>query len=330
MPSSEIGRRQGRRRVEVGERGGRRRVGEVVGGDVDRLQRGDRVTTRRGDALLELTHLVGQGRLVAHGGRHAAEQRGDLGAGLGEAEDVVDEQQHVLLLHVAEVLRHRQRGQRDAKTRARRLVHLAEDQRGLLDDAGLGHLTEEVVALTGALADAGEHRHATEVLGDAVDHLLDEDGLADARTAEQADLAALDVGGEQVDDLDAGPEHLGLGLELVEARGLRVDPRRSVMSSVDSSTSSGLPRVFHTWPLVTSPTGTEIASPVSRTSAPRTRPSVGCIEMARTMLSPMCWATSRVSVRRGLALDRSSRRRAGRCRARASPRRGTPRRRPAR
>src|SRR4051794_30056523 len=39
-----------------------------------------------------------------------------------------------------------------------------------------------------------------------------------------------------------------------------------------------------------------MAEPVSRTSAPRTRPSVGAIEMARTTLSPRCWATSRVSV----------------------------------
>ncbi len=185
--------RQDRRGVEVGERGVRRRVGDVVGGHVDRLQRRDRVTARRGDALLEETHLVGQRRLVTDGRGHAAEQRRDLGARLGEAEDVVDEQQHVLLLHVAEVLRHRQRGERDAQPGAGRLVHLAEDQGGLVDDAGLGHLGEEVVALTGALADTGEHRHTAEVLGDAVDHLLDEDGLADTGTTEQADLAAVDV-----------------------------------------------------------------------------------------------------------------------------------------
>ena len=93
-----------------------------------------------------------------------------------------------------------------------------------VDDAGLGHLRDEVVALTGALADAGEHRGTTEVLGDPGDHLLDEHRLADAGTAEQADLAALHVRGEQVDDLDAGLQHLGLGLELVEGRGLAVDP----------------------------------------------------------------------------------------------------------
>ena len=117
------------------------------------------MTTGRGDALLEQAHLVRQVRLVTHRGRHTAEQRGDLGTGLGEPEDVVDEEQHVLLLHVAEVLRHGQTGQGDPQPGARRLVHLAEDQRGLLEDAGLRHLLDEVVALTGALTDAGEHRH---------------------------------------------------------------------------------------------------------------------------------------------------------------------------
>ena len=169
------------------------------------------------------THLVGQVGLVAHGGRHPAEQRRDLGAGLGEPEDVVDEQQHVLVLHVAEVLRHRQRGQRDPKTRARRLVHLTEDQGGLADDVGLGHLLDQVVALTGALADSGEHRHTVVVTGDPGDHLLDQHGLADTGTTEQADLAALHVRRQQVDDLDAGVEHLGLGLEGVERRRLAVD-----------------------------------------------------------------------------------------------------------
>jgi hypothetical protein len=37
---------------------------------------------------------------------------------------------------------------------------------------------------------------------------LDQHGLADARAAEEADLAALGVGRQQVDDLDAGDEDL--------------------------------------------------------------------------------------------------------------------------
>ena len=126
--------REHRRRVEMRERVRRRRVGEVVGGHVDRLHRCDRAGARRRDALLELAHLRRERRLVADGARHAAEQRRDLGARLGEAEDVVDEEEHVLAL-VAEVLRHRQAGEADAQARARRLVHLAVDERDLVEHA---------------------------------------------------------------------------------------------------------------------------------------------------------------------------------------------------
>ena len=42
-----------------------------------------------------------------------------------------------------------------------------------------------------ALADAGEHRVAGVLLGDVADQLLDDDRLADAGAAEDADLAAL-------------------------------------------------------------------------------------------------------------------------------------------
>jgi hypothetical protein len=48
-------------------------------------------------------------------------------------------------------------------------------------------------------------------------------GLADAGAAEQADLAALGVGREQVDDLDARLEHLGGRGEVLDVRGVAVD-----------------------------------------------------------------------------------------------------------
>ena len=135
--------------------------------------------------------------------------------GLREAEDVVDEEQHVLVLLVAEVLGDGEAGERDAQTRAGRLVHLAVDERDLrraqvllVDDAGLRHFVVEVVAFARALADAGEHRDAAVQLGDVVDQLHDDDGLADAGAAERADLAALEERADQIDDLDAGREHL--------------------------------------------------------------------------------------------------------------------------
>ncbi len=74
-----------------------------------------------------------------------------------------------------------------------------------------------------ALAHAGEDRHPAVLLGHAVDHLLNDDGLADAGSPEEPDLAALHVRLEQVDHLDPGLEHLGPRLQLVEGRGAAVD-----------------------------------------------------------------------------------------------------------
>ncbi len=100
----------------MGKRGGRGRVSQVVGGNVDGLHRGDGALAGGGDALLQSAHLGGQRGLVADGGGHTAQQSRHLGAGLSEAEDVVDEQQHVLILHIAEILRHGQAGQCHAHT----------------------------------------------------------------------------------------------------------------------------------------------------------------------------------------------------------------------
>src|SRR3712207_6920430 len=61
-------------------------------------------------------------------------------------------------LDVAEVLRHGQAGQRHAHARPGRLVHLAEDEHRLVDDARLLHLEPEVVPLARALAHAAERR----------------------------------------------------------------------------------------------------------------------------------------------------------------------------
>ena len=61
------------------------------------------------------------------------------------------------------------------------------------------------------------------VLGDVVDQLHDDDGLAHARAAEQSDLAALQEGLDQIDDLHAGLEHLG-------GRGLLVERRSEAVN----------------------------------------------------------------------------------------------------
>src|SRR3546814_11507045 len=64
--------------------------------------------------------------------------------------------------------------------------------------------------------------------GDIVDEFLNENRLADARAAEQADLAALCVRGDQVDDLDAGDKDAAFGRLVDEFGGLGVDRRAQV------------------------------------------------------------------------------------------------------
>ena len=221
MPFSEIARLSTVVASKMGERGRGRRIGQVVGRHVDRLHRGDRTLVGGGDALLQRAHVGGERRLITHGRGNTAEQRRHFRAGLREAEDVVDEEQHVLAL-IAEMLGDGQTGEADAGAGARRLVHLAEHQRafrpsplasfcGSALTLGFDELVIEVVAFAGALADAGEHRITAVGLGDVVDQFLNQHGLADAGAAEQADLAALGVRRQQVDDLDAGDENFSFG-----------------------------------------------------------------------------------------------------------------------
>ena len=150
------------------------------------------------------THLISQGGLVTHSGRHTSEQGGHLGTCLGETEDVVDEQQHVLVLNIAEVLRHGQARQSHTHTDSWRLVHLAKDQCGVLKNTHFFHLKEQVRTLTGTFAHTGKHRGTGEFAGDTGDHFLDQHRLAHTSATEQADLSTLHVWGEQVDDLNTG------------------------------------------------------------------------------------------------------------------------------
>ncbi len=211
------------RRVEVAEGRGGRGVGVVVGGHEDGLEARDGALLRRRDPLLEGGHLRGQVRLVADRRRHPPEQGGNLGPGLGETEDVVDEEEDVAALGVAEMLRHGEGGEPHPQAGAGRLVHLAEDEGRLGDDAGLGHLADEVVSLARALPHAREDGDTSMLLGDVADQLLDDDRLAHAGAAEDADLAALLERADQVDDLEARLEDLDFRDLLVEGGRRPVD-----------------------------------------------------------------------------------------------------------
>ena len=127
------------------------------------------------------------------------------------------------------------------------LLHAAFERLAVADDTRFDHLAQQVVALAGALAHAGEDREAVVAFGDVVDELHDEHRLAHARTAEQTDFAALDIGFQEVDHLDARVEHLLRGGQFFELRRLAVD--RSLARAVEPAhTVDALSRDVHQAP----------------------------------------------------------------------------------
>src|SRR5581483_2906435 len=142
----------------------------------------------------------------------------NLRAGLGEAKDIVDEEQHIAPLDISQVFGHRQTGQGHAQTRTRGLVHLPIDHYQAPDYVTLDHLFIEIVALACALAYACEDAVATVVDRDIVDQFLDNDGLAYSRPAKGANLPAFHKGANQVDDLNSRLQQFG-SLALILKRG---------------------------------------------------------------------------------------------------------------
>src|SRR5690606_38590817 len=75
----------------------------------------------------------------------------------------------------------------------------------------------------GTFTHTSKHRVTRVHFGDVVDQLLDKHGFTHACTTEQTDLTTLGIGGEKVDDLDAGDENNALGRLVDEFGGGLVD-----------------------------------------------------------------------------------------------------------
>ena len=65
----------------------------------------------------------------------------------------------------------------------------------------------QVIALTGPFPNTSENRIAAVTFGDVIDQFHDQNRLAHTGTAEQANLTALGVRGQQVNDLNAGHQN---------------------------------------------------------------------------------------------------------------------------
>ena len=164
-----------------------------------------------GDALLQSRQLGAHRGLIAQARRHLAHQAGHFHAGLDETENIIDEQQHVAVFVVPEILGHRQRRVTHAETAARRLVHLPEHHHHVRQYAGLLHVTVKLLALATTFADAAENAYALLVLDHVVDHFGEQHRLAHAGPAEQTRFAAALQRHQHIDDLDARLKDLGLG-----------------------------------------------------------------------------------------------------------------------
>ena len=104
---------------------------------------------------------------------------------------------------VAKILGHRQRGMADAKTGARRFVHLAEEHDHARQHTGLLHVAVKLLAFATAFANPTENAYALLMPDHVVDHLGEQHRLAHAGAAEQTRLAAALQRREHIDELDA-------------------------------------------------------------------------------------------------------------------------------
>jgi hypothetical protein len=134
--------------VQMGEGGGGGRVSQIVSRDVDGLDGSNGSLLGGGNTLLHLSHVYGEGRLVTDSGGNTSQQGRHLRSGLGETENVVNEEQHILSLLVTEVLGDGKTSKGDTGTGSGGLVHLSEDQ----GDLGLSlelNDTYDVVSMRG-------------------------------------------------------------------------------------------------------------------------------------------------------------------------------------
>ena len=102
-------------------------------------------------------------------------------ARLNEAENIVDEQQHIATLVVAEIFGHRQRRVDDPEAGAGRFVHLSKHHHHIRQNIGRRHVAVKFLSLAAALSNAAKNTHAFLLFDEIVNHFGEQHGLAHAR-----------------------------------------------------------------------------------------------------------------------------------------------------
>ncbi len=215
--------------VQEGEGCGWGGIGKIVGWYVYGLDWGNWTLLGGGDSFLEGTQIGGQGWLIADGWWDTTQQGRHFWAGLGESEDVIDEQQDILSFFVSEIFSDSQTGQTDSGSGSWGFVHLSVDECASgswsidFDDTWLDHFVIKIISLSGSFTDTGEDWVPTVGLGDVVNKFLDDDGLSDSGTSEKSDFTTSGVGGEHINDLDTGDQDFSTWALFVEGGGFSMD-----------------------------------------------------------------------------------------------------------
>ena len=198
-------------------------VVHIIRRDKDRLEGCNGAVRRRVDALLHLADLGQQCGGIAIVDGHTRQLRRDLRTGLHHTVDVVDKQQHILLLLIPQVLRQCQARVHGPAAAHGVVAHLAEGHGHLVQQIRLHHLVVQVAALAGALTYTNEYGVGVQTLIHIVDQLLDQHRFAHAGAAQQAHLEALAHRREKVQHLDACPQDIAVNHDLAHGQRLIVD-----------------------------------------------------------------------------------------------------------
>ena len=187
----------------MGKGSSRSRVRQVIGRYVYGLYRCNRAVLCRGNTFLQGANVCCQCRLIANGGRNTAQQSRYFRTSLDETENVIDKEQYVFVFFITEIFSHGEACQADTHTGSRRFVHLAIDEGRLVDNARFLHFIPKVIAFTCTFTNACEYGVTTVFCCDVMDQFHDQNGLAYTGTTEEANLAALGVRCNEVNDFDA-------------------------------------------------------------------------------------------------------------------------------
>ncbi len=161
-----------------------------------------------------------------------------------------------------------------------------------VDDARLLELVPQIVALAGTFANTGKHRKATMLARHVVDQLLDDDGLAHTSAAEQTDLAALQKGQDQINNLDAGLEHLFRRRLLVKGRRLPMNRHPHLGVDRAKLVHRLAENVEHAAQRLATHRDGDHRAGVDGLHAPNQSPRSATMAMQRTRPSPRCCCTS--------------------------------------